>query len=1277
MTIPVRHYLRHSRRWLGYGLMVLLIFAAILVAVANQLLPMVERHPDRIAAWLSERVGQRVQFSRARGEWTRRGPRFTLDALSVGEGDAVVHIGSAELLVAVYSGLLPGEPLTELKVRGLSLVLEQLPDRRWHLSGLPQPKTPVADPLELLEGFGELQVEKASLTVRAPAHKLDTRLPRVDLRLRVGQSRLRAGLNVWSQLQSSPMQAVLDLDRASFDGTLWAGGEKLAISQWSPMLASSGVRLRSGSGNVDLWASLRQQRVEQVQLRVDVRDVLLESGDALVDADGNSHPVRASEQRIEAEARWRVDDNGWQMDVPLLRLHHDGKDARLDGLRMRGGKRIEVRAGHLDLGTAASLLALSDRLPEHLRVWLQAAQPGAIIDGLKISGHYAGTWRMSALVSELRVNPVGKQPGISGISGALAMDDRGGALRFSPTAKSVFDWPVGLRQKLDLDLQGTLAWWRNGEDWAVGTPALQVRGDGFGVRVRAELGLQGDGTAPTLDLAAELDPLDFTTAKKFWVMHKMPPATVMWLDDALVQGDVLNGRIVLAGDLDDWPFRHGEGRFDARTNIRGATLHFNPDWPEGKPFDAAVVFNGPGFTVEGQAVLAGNRITSIKGGIADFSAPWLDLSLQAQSDGEKLRALMLASPLAKRYGEHLRALAIAGNAAVKLDLSLPLNKALGEQKISGSLELQNARLADSRWDIAFSGVNGLTRFTEKGFSTENLAVQFEKQPAVFNLHVGETFLGESGLAAKATLKGNFPPQALIRRYAGIQWLNAWLQGSSDWSVSVRIPETAKGREAPPSMLQVNTDLLGTAINLPAPLRKAAASSTSFELVAPLPVEKGEVNLRLGTIMQLRGRMRADAGMNGVIQFGEGAPTLAAVPAQGLAVRGVVSELDVAGWIAFAATGEGSTALRSVDVQASRLLFLDHPFANSRVQLDRAPAVTQMRVSGVGIEGVVDIPAEIAQGVQGRFAKLHFGVAGIPTVAAVQAETDPAKVPPLRFTIDDLRMGKALLGKAELQTSQVPAGMRVDRFRTESKMFGINAAGEWVKAGNGSRSNFKVEFGADSLGKMMDALGFAGMVQGGKTRVTLTGSWPGSPGAFSLAGLAGTLKADIGEGRLLDVEPGGSGRILGLISLAEIPRRLTLDFSDFFAKGFAFNTMKGDFTFSGGIARTDNLHINGPAAEIRVSGNTGLRNQTYDQRVEVLPKAGGVLPALGMLAGGPAGAAVGVMAQAVLQKPLKQTARTVYHITGSWAAPKVEVIEKGPASATDSSSKPTRPEGAAR
>jgi len=623
--------------------------------------------------------------------------------------------------------------------------------------------------------------------------------------------------------------------------------------------------------------------------------------------------------------------------------------------------------------------------------------------------------------------------------------------------------------------------------------------------------------------------------------------------------------------------------------------------------------------------------------------------------------MMIASPINDNYGEHLKAASISGKADVAVQLHLPLKPDMPGKRIEGTLDLSEAKLADSRWNLAFTKVSGRTKFSDHGFATEDLHVSLDGQPGVFNLRVGD-FTNDPKLAAQATLDGRFTPQTLISRADNLAWLKPWLNGSSAWKTVVNIPRTQPGLPAPPAMLGLSTDLVGTALSLPAPLNKNADAALALELQTPLPVDRGEVNLRLGDLLRFRGVIAKDAPMSGSLLFGPGGVP-AAPRAPGLSVHGTVPLLDGTGWIAFSAKGEGGGSLHDVDVHARQLNLIDRAFADTQLQLDHGAAATQIRIRGADIDGSVDIPDELARGVQAKFAKLYLAsesasASGSALPATIEVD-DPAKLPPLRFSIADLRMGSAQLGQAELVTSQIPTGMRVDKFQTRARALSLTAAGEWVRADRGSRSNFQLEFNANSLGQMLDSLGFAGMVDGGRTKATLTGSWPGSPGAFSLSTLSGNLRADIGEGRLLDVEPGGSGRLLGLISLAEIPRRLTLDFSDFFSKGFSFNEARGDFVFHDGLAYTDNLRLNGPAAEIRVSGSTGLRDQTYDQRVEVLPKAGGVLPALGMLVGGPAGAAAGAMAQAVLQKPLKQTTRVVYHVTGSWKQPKVVVTERGP------------------
>ncbi len=1267
MQSPLRRRIRHARRFTGYGLLVVLILAAAAVGVVNQMLPLVERNPDKVASWLSQRVGQPVTFTHARGEWTRRGPRFTLDGLRIGEGDRLLDIGRAELLVAVYSGLLPGAALTELKVRDLSLALEQGEDRRWRMVGLPFQPLPGVDPLDTLEALGELQVERARLVVRSPAFRRELSLPRVDLRLRVNGARLKAGLQAWAVDRGTPMTAVVDLDRGTWSGQLWAGGKALKLDDWSPLLADTGVVV-SGSGSVDLWARIDTQRVMDVRSRAEFAPLALGARKPWrARPDGTLDSPAVAFERADLLARWQVDDNGWQLHAPQLHFHQSGRrePRSFDGLWLAGGKRFALQAPRMDLAPARALATLSSSVPVGLRQWLREAAPDGELRHVHIQGQ-GDVWTGSAALGAVGWRPYGKQPGVQGLAGSAAFDQSGGVFRLGSDPVR-FDWP-SFRQPMDLRLAGTLGWWRSGGLWTAGASGLGIRGEDFGVLARAELHFPGQGGKPRLDLAAEVDPFTVQAAKKFWVVDKMPPTTIDWLDNALQAGTVEMGRAVLGGELADWPFREGQGRFDAHARLVQAQVDFNSEWPVAEALDLDVGFDGPGMTIDGTGMILGNRVGRVVGGVADFRDPRLRLDIDADGRGESLQALMLASPLRARYEEHLLNARIGGPATVALQLDLPLAARLGGRRIEGSLDLANASLSDPRWGIAFTQVQGRTRFSDRGFATEDLQVNFEGEPARFNLFVGDGYTGSPSLAARATLEGRFPPKVLLARHPPLGWLNDWLAGSSHWRLTVQVPQALAGAPAPPARLDVQSDLVGTAITLPAPLGKDAATPRPLSLQAPLPVGKGEIALDLGQLMRLRGRMGADNAMTGLIQFGAGTP--APMPAEGLVALGTSETLDAAGWIAFAAKGDGTGGLRAVDLRVAQLDLLGATFPDTRLRLQRGADHTQLLLTGAAIEGSVRIPTDLDLGVQGQFERLHWpdkppppAVAGADPNALPEEEEpgqDPTALPALRFSVKDLRLGEMALGQAELQATPMANGLRVDRFTTRAKAMQLTASGDWLRAGEGkSRSRFDVDFAADSLGELLAAFGLAGVVEDGETKGKLQGSWRGSPGEFALVRFDGRLRVDVGEGQLLDVEPGGGGRVLGLISLAEIPRRLTLDFSDFFAKGFGFNTMGGEFVFADGRASTDLLLINGPAAEIRVSGSTDLRLQRYDQRIEVLPKAGGALPVLGALAGGPVGAAVGAVAQAMLQKPLKQAARTVYRISGPWKDPEVVVIEKGP------------------
>src|SRR5690606_38243920 len=155
--------------------------------------------------------------------WTRRGPLLQLEGLRIGSGEGL-RIGQAQVLVAMYAGLLPGHSLTELRLRGLALTLQRGDDGRWSVRGLPEAPANAGDPLDALRRRGELQVCEGRLDVEAPSLGLQASVPRVDLRLQVNGARLRVGARAWAASDGLPLQAVLDLDRHRGDGRAWLGG---------------------------------------------------------------------------------------------------------------------------------------------------------------------------------------------------------------------------------------------------------------------------------------------------------------------------------------------------------------------------------------------------------------------------------------------------------------------------------------------------------------------------------------------------------------------------------------------------------------------------------------------------------------------------------------------------------------------------------------------------------------------------------------------------------------------------------------------------------------------------------------------------------------------------------------------------------------------------------------------------------------------------------------------------------------------------------------------
>ena len=1281
MATPLRRRLRLARRGLAYTVAVVLVLVAMVLGVASQLLPLAERHPDELAAWLSQRTGRVIAFDRAETEWTRRGPLLQLDNLRVGEGTQAFTIGDAEMLVSVYAGLLPGGSFSQLRLRGLDLTLERLDDGRWQVRGLPGQQQAGGDPLAALEGLGELQVIGGKLAVLAPSLGIDARIPRVDLRLRVDGDRVRTGVRAWPAASTTagtrtPIDARLDFDRVRGDGRAYAGGRRVDLAGWSSLLQLMGVTVEAGRGRAEAWAELRDHRVAVVTLDAALENVALRGAAA----DAGQAPSRVQFQRVEARARWRVSDAGWRLDAPTLRVADAATMQTLDGLLLAGGEQYAVVAERIEAGPLLAVAALSNRLPSSLRRWLHAASPTATLHEVEVAGRRGGAMFAKARIEALGFDAVGATPGLHGLGGRLQGDGDGFVLQSDPAAQLRFHWPRSFAVDHTFTLDGAVTGWRDGENWRVGTPALRIAGNGFGADLRGGLRWQGDGSRPWIDLAAAVDDAELPVAKGFWLRHVMSPRLIEWLDTALVAGTVHDGRALISGDLDQWPFSGSKGRFEASARVADATVRYQQGWPVAEGIDASLRFLGDGFSIDGTGSVADVAIARVQAGIDHYKTGTLTVQAHGGGDASKLLELLRQSPLQQAHADTFANLSASGAAAVDFRFALPLRPD-SVAALGGQVQLNNAKLADRRWKLAFDQVAGRIEYGRTGFRADQLRARHDGQLGRLALRAGNEYVRDRGNVFEAGLEVALAADDVLDRAPDLAWLKPHLEGRSAWTVGIAVPRSAPGTPAS-ARLQLSSSLVGTELTLPAPLDKPAATALAATIDTPLPLGSGEVRVALGELMALRAR--SSNGQTGVRIAMGSSRVDQPPPAYGLVATGSAGMLDALDWIALAHGGRpgGAAAmpLQRIDITARHLHLLGGSFADTRLLvLPAAAGATSVRADGASLAGALLVPGDSALPVSGRFDRVHWrSTANAPApaaraaaqsktpapVAGTQAAPDPTRIPPLAIDIQDLRIGGAALGTASIRTRPTAAGMHIDQLQTRAPMQSVDLTGDWTGHGDTASTRVAVKLDSGDFGALLGGFGLGGQLAGGKGQVQFEAGWPGSPAEFALGEIDGSLAIAARDGRLLEVEP-GAGRVLGLLSLAELPRRLALDFGDFFDKGFAFNQVDGTLFFADGKARSDDLVIDGPAAAISIRGIANLRTQSFDQTVEVRPKSANLLTAVGAIAGGPVGAAIGAAANAVLQKPLGQMSTKVYRVTGPWTEPKVEVLsrDQGRASAT--------------
>lgn len=863
------------------------------------------------------------------------------------------------------------------------------------------------------------------------------------------------------------------------------------------------------------------------------------------------------------------------------------------------------------------------------------------------------SWRVGAA----RQASVAEDPGDAG-SAALARSPTvagpGSAAAASATATAQ---PVPALPPIEVEI----AELRFENDDAAGELAGRWRSDGRSAA--GVVDLEGRLTHARAERAARYLPL------------QIPAEVREWVRAAVTAGRSDDVRLRLRGDLHDFPFeRADDGEFSVDARLLDAALHYAPGWPAIEGFQGRLLFERDGMRVTMRSGrVFGVALAETVATIEDFDRPLLVVEGSGEGPALDMLRFVDESPLATRIDDFTRDVRAQGAARLALRLDMPLEQ-VESTRVAGRVQfLGNAVTLDSTLP-PFAGVTGALEFTETGLALRDLSATFLGGPVRVS--------GETREPGRFTIRGEGRIDAEGVRSVADNPITRALSGEASYRVGIEVNRRA-------SSVSIESDLEGIASALPAPLAKRPEQRMPLRVqsVAALPrdpearPDSDAIRVELGEHLRLALERERDPTSEKLLvrRAALAMDAEPVLPGAGLAVHLSADEVDLDAWapvfsgVDLPTAGEvpkegfveGFQLLPElVSVVARRVRVAGRDLNAVTLGASRAGPLWRANIGSSEVQGYFSwhqpVHGQRSGSLSARFTRLEIPRARAGEVESL-LDTPPTELPGLDIAAEEFVLFDRRLGTLSLHaTNGARAGRPVwtlERLRIEHPSARFDASGSWASTGLGSGRATRLDFdlALSDAGGLLATFGIDDAVRGGAGRIGGHLHWSGSPLALDYATLGGSMALELGKGQFLKKDP-GIAKLVGVLNLQSLPRRLTLDFRDVFAEGFAFDEITGDVGIAAGIARTQDLVMRGLQARVAIRGSADLARETQALEVEVRPELNAGLASLAY--GAMVSPVIGLgsfVAQLALRAPIQQIFSYEYEITGPWAEPRV--IEK--------------------
>ncbi|MFC3194130.1 YhdP family protein [Marinicella sediminis] len=1221
-----RHRKHHwtFRLWVKIrGLLALLIVTAgVAVGLLSLLLPFESLYQSQLEDFLEEQWGLQVDVESIDGSWRGYGPYFDLRQLSL-TGKQQIDLDAASLSLNVYQMLLPGgRSGIDLSIKKAELGMIHSAEGASITINDASDEARFTDMLDRILTTGSLRVDELTLNLANEQGEV-----------------LLAGLQAGFLLEQDPQQRAFKLSIQNDD------------TPQSIEIRSVGQRSQSLTKDASWYIQINQFEVSQLNELFTGINWPKGQLDGEIWLSAKAGYI----SRASASLQWHDEESGLHFSV---KNKHQGQqknwvswwqfsDVQVGEQRLTDFMLMAERED--DISYLVSEGAIPMALLPPLSSLLPVEHPlnnGALqsisgqAEGLQLSiDHIRGTW-LDGQLKFSDLNMAGDGFVLTKLAGEISLaeqqlnvliDSQNGQLQLSNHFRGTAEW-----QQLSMQISTD-----------PGDPLKQIKinnvfcqcGD-FNLQVWADFHV---AEAPHLILNSRIFDADVTQLWKYWPHVVWKPKTIDWLDASLQGGQVENGYVFINGKMVSKAFQTGEADFISRAYVKGNTNQFRPDWPAVRELDAIALFKPDEVKVDVlQASTAGINITTADVDIDSIDSGRLKVHLHASSQRNELLDYLQKSPLSGNL-ELSKSISLGGQQAVELDFAVSIKNEVNIPfQPRGLITFQEGQFTTEHF--ALTGIDGTVALEGRQLQIKDLPAILQDAPVTLNGSI--TTGGTSGTEVDVNMSGVMPVSNMLDKVN----YELPIKGASAWDIQIK-------SEGDRLNMLARSDLAGVGSQLPAPLNKTSDEEKWLTIECYLPCEQSVVKVNYDD--QIATSLDPQTGRHHLSQLQFVGQNHPADPNQ--PYGGYIAELDLDQWLelmtAYEVNSEqsGDLPFDQIDLNIGSLTFMSRVFSDMDLQIRRLASSYEIEVSSEAIKGLVIIDDDLPRkGIVAEFDHLNWIDADAQQTEDPETTANRA-VPDIHLWARSFSYADIPLGELRMEMRNVADGIKIDQLNIKSELAEINVSGTWNNSeGEPGSSAFNIVMFSERIADFLGVVGFAAPITNAQTLVEMNARWNGAPSQFNMANIDGELDIKLGQGQVLDQEP-GFGRVLGLFNLTNLPRRLILDFRDVLADGLMFSSMEGHFSIQAGVASTEDFLIKASSARIYIEGDVGFADQSYAQTITIRPQIGKTFPTIGAIAGGPVGAAAGFLVQGLFDKQLKNSNEIVYRVTGTWDKPQIELI----------------------